>query len=124
MVERYIVDDFSSGSVQISDNVLATIAQVTASKVEGVVSMHQNLKDAAVDMLNNYKAPTKGVKINKESKEAIIDMYITVEYGKNIVDIAKNVQVKVKEAIENMTDITLMELNVHVSGISVVRKEA
>lgn len=124
MVERYIVDDFASGSVQIADNVLATIAQVTASKVEGVVSMHQNLKDAAVDMLNNYKAPTKGVKINKESKEAIVDMYITVEFGRNIIDVAKNVQIKVKEAVENMTDITLMELNVHIAGISVVRKDS
>ncbi|MGO1580047.1 MAG: Asp23/Gls24 family envelope stress response protein [Peptoniphilaceae bacterium] len=122
MAEKYLIDTKSDGNVKISDDVIATIAVVAAESIDGVVEMQSNLKASVTDMLG-VKNHARGVKVNVGEKEAIIDMYLTVVYGKNIVEIAKNVQEKVKEALENMTDLEVVEVNVHISGIAVAEKE-
>lgn len=122
MAEKYLIDTKSDGNVKISDDVIATIAVVAAESIDGVVEMQSNLKASVTDMLG-VKNHARGVKVNVGEKEAIIDMYLTVVYGKNIVEIAKNVQEKVKEAFENMTDLEVVEVNVHISGIAVAEKE-
>lgn len=122
MAEKYLIDTKSDGNVKISDDVIATIAVVAAESIDGVVEMQSNLKASVTDMLG-VKNYARGVKVNVGEKEAIIDMYLTVVYGKNIVEIAKNVQEKVKEALENMTDLEVVEVNVHISGIAVAEKE-
>ncbi|MDO5715059.1 MAG: Asp23/Gls24 family envelope stress response protein [Tissierellia bacterium] len=122
MTNKYLIDDVTAGNVKISDDVIATIASVAAENVEGVVKMQSNLKSSVTEMLGS-KNLTRGVKVNVGEKEALVDMYITVEYGNRIIDICKQVQSKVKEAIENMTDLDVVEVNIHVSGISVPEED-
>lgn len=122
MSDKYLIDDMSDGNVKISDDVIATIATVAAENVEGVVKMQANLKSSVTEILGT-KNLTHGVKVNVGEKEALIDMYITVEYGRKVVDICRNVQRKVKEAIETMTDLDVVEVNVHISGIAVADEE-
>lgn len=66
---------------------------------------------------------SKGVKVEVGEKEAAVDLYIIVEYGVRIPDIALTVQEKVKSAIENMTGLEVVEVNVHVQGVGFVSEE-
>ena len=84
--------------------------------------MQSNLKSQVSDIFS-AKNLNKGAKVNLGEKEALVDIYVTVEYGKKIVDICKEVQRVVKQAIENMTDLSVVEVNVHVSGIAVEKEE-
>lgn len=122
MNDKYILDTASSVNVKIADDVLATIASVAAEKVDGVVELQSTLKASVTDMLG-VKNLTKGVKVNVGENEIVIDMFIVVEYGKNLVEIAKNVQEKVKDSIENMTGLAVVEVNVHISGIALPDRE-
>lgn len=124
MSEKYLLDTTNDGegNIKIDDDVIATIAAVAAEQVEGVVELQSTLKASVTDMLG-VKNLSKGVKVNVGEQETIIDIYVTVEYGKNIVEISKVVQEKVKEAIETMTSLEVVEVNVHVSGIAIVDKE-
>lgn len=122
MSDNYLIDDVNNGNVKISEEVIATIAVVAIEEVEGVVEMQSTLKTSVTDMLG-VKNLSKGVKVSIGEREAVIDVFITVEYGKNIIDIGKNVQEKVKEAVETMTGLDVVEVNVHVGGVAMENKE-
>ncbi|WBW50591.1 Asp23/Gls24 family envelope stress response protein [Peptoniphilus equinus] len=117
MSEKYLVESGSTGDVKISEDVIATISILAAETVEGVVKTQSGLKSQAMDIIG--RAMARGIKVSVGEAEAVIDLHITVEYGLNIVDIATKVQDKVKDAVENMTGLTVVETNVHVSGIAV-----
>lgn len=122
MVNKYLVDTISDGSIQISDEVIESIASYAAEEVEGVVGLQSNLKSSVSDILG-VKNINRGVKVSAGEKEALIDIYITVEFGNNIVNIAKKVQDEVKEKVEAMTGLFVVEVNVHVSGIHIMEKD-
>lgn len=124
MSEKYLVDAINDGegNIKIADDVLATIAAVAAETVEGVVELQSTLKESVTDMLG-VKNLARGVKVNVGEAEAVIDLFVTIEYGKNLVDVSKEIQEKVKEAIETMTSLEVIEVNVHVSGIAIMDKE-
>lgn len=123
MDNKYLIDgNAAEGTVKISEDVIATIASVAAENVEGIVKVGSNFKSQVSDILNT-KNFNRGVKVNIGEKETIIDVYLTIEYGIKIVDVCEKVQKKVKEAIENMTDFEVVEVNVHLSGIAVKSSE-
>nr|WP_246541247.1 Asp23/Gls24 family envelope stress response protein [Peptoniphilus ovalis] len=120
---KYLIDgNAAEGTIKISEDVIATIASVAAENVEGIVKVGSNFKSQVSDILNT-KNFNRGVKVNIGEKETIIDVYLTIEYGIKIVDVCEEVQKKVKEAIENMTDFEVVEVNVHLSGIAVKSSE-
>ena len=122
MVNKYLVDTISEGTIQISDEVIESIASYAAAEVEGVVGLQSNLKSSVSDILG-VKNINRGVKVSAGEKEALIDIYVTVEFGDNIVEIAKKVQDEVKEKVETMTGLFVVEVNVHVSGIHITEKD-
>lgn len=122
MTDNYLIETKGDGEVRISEDVIATISIVAAESVEGVVEMQSNLKSSVTQMLG-VKNLNRGVKVSIGEEEAVIDVFITVLYGINIVDVCKIVQEKIKEAVENMTDLEVVEVNVHVSGIALEDKE-
>ena len=122
MTDNYLIETKGDGEVRISEDVIATISIVAAESVEGVVEMQSNLKSSVTQMLG-VKNLNRGVKVSIGEEEAVIDVFITVLYGINIVDACKLVQEKIKEAVENMTDLEVVEVNVHVSGIALEDKE-
>ncbi|MET3616467.1 putative alkaline shock family protein YloU [Peptoniphilus olsenii] len=118
-MENYLIDEnVSEGQIMVSEDVIATIATVAAEAVEGVVKVSSNFKSQVSDILNT-KNITKGVKVNIGEKQTVVDVYITIEYGKKIVELSEKVQKAVKDAIENMTDFDVVEVNIHLSGIAV-----
>ena len=97
------------GTIRIADEVVSIIAGLAATEVEGVAG--------GIAEILGRKNFSKGVKVEVGEKEAAIDLYIIVKYGVRIPDIALNVQEAVKAAIENMTGLSTVEVNVHVQGV-------
>lgn len=114
-------NNLDEGTVKISTDVIASIAGVAATEVEGVVGMSGGVKGLS-DILG-LKNISKGIKVEVGEKDTSIDLFIIVEYGINISDIAKKVQQNVKSSIENMAGLNVIEVNVHVQGISMPKEE-
>ena len=97
--------------IKIADDVVAIIASTAVSEVRGVASMAGGLAGV-------FGGKTKGIKVDVENKEAKIDVNIIVEYGVRIPDIAFEIQSRVKKAVESMTGLKVLNVNVHIQGIS------
>lgn len=108
----------SIGSVRIADEVVEVIAGMAASEVEGVAQMSGGFVGDIANMLTRGKNVSKGIKVEVGEKEASVDLFLAVEYGVSIPDVAQKVQAAVKEAIEGMTGLTVLEINIHIQGIA------
>ena len=109
-------DSLDIGSVRIADEVIASIAGIAAMDIPGVVGMSSGLIGGMAEMMGK-KNPSKGVKVQVGAREVAVDLYIIVEYGLRIPDVALLVQEKVKEAVETATGLSVIEVNVHVQGV-------
>ncbi|MCQ2495326.1 MAG: Asp23/Gls24 family envelope stress response protein [Lachnospiraceae bacterium] len=106
------------GDVKISENVVASIAGLAASEVDGVVSLAGNLTNEIVAKIG-VKNNSKGIKIRFENRTVFADVYINIKYGFGIPDVSEKVQERVKSAIENMTGVTVSDVNVRIVGVIV-----
>lgn len=113
-----IHDDGKVGEVQIADEVVAIIAGLAATEVEGVSSMAGNITNELVGKLG-MKNLSKGVKVEVTSQAVTVDMAIVMEYGYSIPKTSTLVQEKVKSAIENMTGLEVAEVNIRIAGVSI-----
>ena len=95
-------EDESIGTVQIADDVVAMIASLAATEVDGVSAMAGNVTNELMSKVG-VKSLTKGVKVEVLDKNVTVDLTVTMEYGYNIPATCQAVQQKVKNAIENMT---------------------
>jgi len=110
--------DNSLGSIRIADEVVEVIAGLAASEVGGVVGMSGGIVGDLAHILGRNKNLSKGVKVEVGEHEVAVDLFIVVEYGVSIPDVALSVQESVKEAIESMTGLRVVEANVHVQGVT------
>lgn len=110
------------GLIKIADEVVAIIAGLAATEVEGVAGMSGGVSAGIAEMLGR-KNLSKGVKVEVGEKEAAIDLYVIVEFGAKIPDVAQLIQQKVKDAIENMTGLKVVEINIHVQGVAFEKME-
>lgn len=110
------------GAVKIADEVVSIIAGLAATEVEGIEGMSGGIAGGIAEMLGK-KNFAKGVKVEVGEKEAAIDLYIIVKYGVRIPDVALSVQENVKQAIETMTGLSVIEVNVHVQGVGFPQEE-
>lgn len=114
--------DSNVGEVQIADEVVATIAGLAATEVEGVAAMSSNITNELVSKLG-MKTLSKGVKIVVSSDSVAVDLTLTLEYGYSIPNTSRQVQEKVKAAIENMTGLVVSEVNVRISGVNIEKNK-
>ncbi|MCM8900894.1 Asp23/Gls24 family envelope stress response protein [Caldicoprobacter algeriensis] len=109
------------GKVTFADEVVAIIAGLAATEVKGVAAMSGSVAGGIAEKLGR-KNLTKGVKVEVGEKEAAIDLYIIVDYGVRIPEVAWNIQENVKKAVETMTGLSVVEVNVHVQGVNFDRE--
>ena len=105
------------GNVKIADDVVAIIAEIAAKEVQGVHSMSGGIADSITEILGK-RNPSKGVKVEVGEKEAAIDLYIVVDYGVRIPDVSWQIQENVKKAVETMTGLSVVEVNIHIQGVN------
>lgn len=113
-----LLDEGSIGEIQIADEVVAIIAGLAATEVEGVSSMAGNITNELVGRLG-MKNLAKGVKVDITSEAVVVDMALNMEYGFNIPKTSEEVQERVKTAIENMTGLHVAEVNVRIAGVAI-----
>lgn len=105
-------------SIKIADDVVAVIAGVAVSEVPGVYSMAGGFAGGITEVLSGKKNMSKGIKVEVGEKETKVDVNIIVEYGTRIPDVAFEIQNRVKKAVETMTGLKVIEVNVHVQGVN------
>jgi uncharacterized alkaline shock family protein YloU len=106
------------GEVRIADEVVAIIAGLAATEVEGVDSMAGNVTNGIVSRLG-MKNLSKGVKVDVTEEHVSVDLALNIKYGYSIPETSEKVQDKVKTAIENMTGLTVLDVNIKVAGVNV-----
>lgn len=111
-----------SNNIKIADDVVAVIAGVAVSEVQGVFEMSGGFAGGISEVLSGKKNLAKGIKVEVNDKTAKIDVNIIVEYGTRIPDVAFEIQNKVKKAVETMTGLSVTEVNVHVQGVNTNNK--
>lgn len=104
--------------IQISSDVVAVIAGVAVSEVQGVSGMSGGFPGGITEVLSGKKNLAKGIKVEINEDTAKIDVNIIVEYGSRIPDVAFEIQNRVKKSVENMTGLKVEEVNVHVQGVN------
>ena len=114
--------DSALGTIRIADEVVSIIAGLAATEIEGIAGMSGGLVGGIAEMLGR-KNFSKGVKVEVGEREAAIDLYIIVKYGTRIPDVALAAQENIKQAIETMTGLSVVEVNVHVQGVNFPEEE-
>ena len=105
------------GEVQIADDVVAMIAGLATREIEGVSAAAGNMTGELMSKVG-IKNMKKGVKVDVLQKNVTVDLAIIVEYGYNIPAVCQKVQAKVKSAIENMTGLTVSDVNIRIAGVN------
>ena len=110
--EEVKLENGEGEGIRIANDVIAAIANKAASEVPGVFSMSGGISDVF------GKRMSKGIKVDAGEKSTKIDVNIIVEYGARIPEIAYEIQNRVKKAVESMTGLKVLEVNVHVQGVN------
>lgn len=115
------VDEIALGNntIKIADDVVAVIAGVAVSEIQGVANMAGGFAGGISEVLSGKKNLAKGIKVDIDEKSTKIDVNIVVEYGTRIPDVAYEIQTKVKKAVETMTGLKVTEINVHIQGVNI-----
>ena len=120
-LEQATQEEISLGNnaIKIADDVVAVIAGVAVSEIPGVANMAGGFAGGITEVLSGKKNLAKGIKVDVGEKDTKIDVNIIVEYGTRIPDVAYEIQTKVKKAVETMTGLKVVEVNVHVQGVNI-----
>ena len=111
-----IHQDPNLGEVKIADEVVAIIAALAATEVEGVASMAGNITNDLIARLG-MKNLSKGVKVDVLEGIVTVSLELVLKYGYNIMDVSAKIQEKVKAAVENMTGLTVADVNIRIAGV-------
>lgn len=116
------MDHSDLGQIRIANEVVGVIAGLAATEVEGVAGMSGGIAGGIAEILGRRNL-SRGVKVEVGEKEAAVDLFVIVEYGVRIPEVAWNIQQNVKRAIESMTGRDVVEVNVHVQGVHFPQEE-
>lgn len=117
------INNSSIGEVQIADDVVAIIAGLAATEVEGVYAMADNITNELVSKLG-MKNLSKGVKVVVGENGVSVDLTLCLDYGYSIPKVCTKVQDKVKNAIETMTGLNVTEVNVRIASVNIEKGNA
>lgn len=111
-----IHQDPNLGEVKIADEVVAIIAALAATEVEGGASMAGNITNDLIARLG-MKNLSRGVKVDVLEGIVTVSLALVLKYGYNIMDVSAKIQEKVKAAVENMTGLTVADVNIRIAGV-------
>ena len=117
-----IQNDASKGEIKIADEVVAIIAALAATEVEGVAYMAGNITNELIGKLG-MKNLSKGVKVDVLEGIVTVSLALNLKYNYSIVEVSARVQEKVKNAIENMTGLEVADVNIKVAGVEMESQE-
>lgn len=113
-------EDEKFGTVKIADDVVAMIAALAATEVDGVASMAGNMTNELLSRVG-VRSLSQGARVDVTNKKVKVELAISMEYGYNIPATCQRVQNRVKTAIENMTGLEVLDVNIRIAGINVTK---
>ena len=116
-----VYDVNETSSVRIADDVLASIAALAATEIEGVAGMVGNVTNELIAKLG-VKNLSRGVKISVEDDVISISLSLIMKYGYNVPEVSAKVQERVKSMLENMTGLTVKSVKLNIAGIEIEGK--
>lgn len=114
--QSFSIKEDKTGGVRIASEVVAIIAGLAATEVEGVSSMAGNITNELVSKLG-MKNLSKGVKVEVSDSSVEVHLSLNISYGYSIPDVSEKVQERVKAAIENMTGLSVLEVNIRIASV-------
>lgn len=111
-----VIENEDLGKIVFANEVIATIAGISAFETKGIAGMSGGIVDGFAEMIGR-KNLTKGVKVELGTEEAAIDIFVIAKYGVNIQDAVKDMQRNVKNAIESMTGLHVTSVAVTIQGL-------
>ena len=111
-------------TVKIAPDVVATIAGIATQEIKGVAGMCNSFAGGIAEKLGAKKNPAKGIKVEFKETSVVVDLYIIVEFGIRIPELAWEIQESVKNNVETMTGLSVEKVNVHIDGISFAQYES
>ena len=118
----YTLENGNMGQVQIADEVVAIIAGLAATEVEGVASMAGNITNELVSKLGK-KSLSKGIRVKVEDGIVNVNVALNIAYGYSVPKTCKKVQEKVKAAIENMTGLEVEKFDIQIANVSISKEK-
>ena len=118
----YTLENGNMGQVQIADEVVAIIAGLAATEVEGVASMAGNITNELVSKLGK-KSLSKGIRVKVEDGIVNVNVALNIAYGYSVPKTCKKVQEKVKAAIENMTGLEVEKVDMQIANVSISKEK-
>jgi len=115
--ENVLIQREQAGSIRIADEVVKVIAGLATIEVKGIAGMSGGLAGGIAEMLGR-KNLSRGIKVEVGEREAAVDVFVIVDFGSRIPDVAAEIQQKVKDAVERMTGLSVVEVNVNVQGVA------
>jgi uncharacterized alkaline shock family protein YloU len=112
---HYVSDN--ENNVKIADEVVGVIAGIAATEVEGVAGMSGSVVGGIGEMFGK-RSLNKGVRVEVGERQAAVDLFVVIEYGVRIPEVAQKIQENVKRAVESMTGLEVVEVNIHIQGVS------
>ena len=116
-------DDEVIGNIKVSVHVVSTIAGIAASEIKGVAGMYSTFAGGIAERFGAKKNQSKGVKVEMSETSVLIDLYLVVEYGVRIPELAWEIQDSVKNNVETMTGLEVQKVNIHIEGVSFAKAE-
>ena len=110
-----------AGTLKISEDVLATIAGMAAGEIRGVAGLSLRPNSDLKGLFPGKKGPGKAIRLEFKDGEAVIEVFVNLYMGVKIPDVAADIQARIKEAVQNMTGITVSKVNVHITGVIIDR---
>ena len=117
-----VSEDTSLGKVEIAPEVIEVIAGIAAAEVDGLFAMRGNFASGVVEKFGK-KSHSKGVKVELTDNGVLIDLFVVLNFGVSIPEVAQNLQSNIRQTLKNMTALEIDEINVHVVGIQMDAKE-
>ena len=114
-----IYEDKEGNTVQISEDVIASIAAMSMKDIKGVYAVGTGVKNGIMERLG-WEDLAKGVTVEVLEDGVIVDVVITVNFDKKIMDVSKEIQDKIQTTIKDMTDMDVIAVNVRVAGVNEV----
>lgn len=121
MEENKNIQAEQASTIKISEEVVAIVAGIAATEITGVAGMSSSLAGGIYELLGK-KNMAKGVKVEIIGNDVNIDLFIVVEYGAKIPDVAWEIQEKVKKQVETMTGLNVLKVNINVEGINIEKE--
>ena len=116
--KEYFTQEMENGSIQISEDVVASVTGMAVLEVEGVCGLSSSIGTDIAEMLG-MKTLSKGVRLSTTETGALrVDCDVVSKFGQNIFELAKNVQENFKSSVESVTGLRVAEVNVTVCGIA------